>query len=38
MVRIAISQSAFEAIARAAPFGSVSFENKIDATAPGELR
>jgi hypothetical protein len=27
MVRIAISQAAFEAIARTLPFGSVSFEN-----------
>jgi hypothetical protein len=31
MIRIAISQAAFEAIARSLPFGSVSFENKIDA-------
>jgi hypothetical protein len=31
MIRIAISQAAFEAIARTLPFGSVSFENKIDA-------
>ena len=30
MIRIAISQSAFEAIARTLPLGSVSFENKID--------
>ena len=30
MVRIAISQAAFEAIARTLPLGSVSFENKID--------
>ena len=30
MIRIAISQAAFEAIARTLPFGSVSFENKID--------
>jgi hypothetical protein len=30
MIRIAISQAAFEAIARSLPFGSVSFENKID--------
>ncbi len=29
VVRIAISQAAFEAIARTLPFGSVSFENKI---------
>ena len=29
MVRIAITQAAFEAIARTLPFGSVSFENKI---------
>jgi hypothetical protein len=31
VIRIAISQAAFEAIARTLPFGSVSFENKIDA-------
>jgi hypothetical protein len=30
MIRIAISQAAFEAIARTLPFGSVGFENKID--------
>jgi hypothetical protein len=30
VIRIAISQAAFEAIARTLPFGSVSFENKID--------
>ena len=30
MIRIAISQAAFEAIARTLAFGSVSFENKID--------
>lgn len=30
MVRIAISQAAFEAIARTLPFGGVAFENKID--------
>jgi hypothetical protein len=30
VVRIAISQAAFEAIARTLPFGSVSFENQID--------
>jgi hypothetical protein len=30
MIRIAITQAAFEAIARSLPFGSVSFENKID--------
>jgi hypothetical protein len=30
VVRIAISQAAFEAIARTLPLGSVSFENKID--------
>jgi hypothetical protein len=30
MVRIAISQAAFAAIARTAPFGSVSFENKTN--------
>jgi hypothetical protein len=29
-VRIAISQAAFEAIARTLPLGSMSFENKID--------
>ena len=29
MIRIAISQAAFEAIARTLPFGTVSFENKI---------
>jgi hypothetical protein len=28
MIRIAISQAAFEAIARTLPFGSVSYENK----------
>jgi hypothetical protein len=30
MIRIAISQAAFEAIARSLPFGSVSFENKTN--------
>jgi hypothetical protein len=30
MVRIAISQAAFEAIARTLALGSVSFENKTD--------
>jgi hypothetical protein len=30
MVRIAVSQAAFEAIARTLPLGSVAFENKID--------
>ncbi len=30
MVRIAISQAAFDAIARTLPFGDVSFENKTD--------
>jgi hypothetical protein len=30
MIRIAISQAAFEAIVRTLPFGSMSFENKID--------
>ena len=30
MIRIAISQAAFEAVVRTLPFGSVSFENKID--------
>ena len=30
MIRIAISQAAFEAIARTLPFGSMSFENAID--------
>jgi hypothetical protein len=30
MIRIAISQAAFEAIARTLPLGSVSFENKTD--------
>jgi hypothetical protein len=29
MIRIAISQTAFEAIARTLSFGNVSFENKI---------
>ena len=29
MIRIAISQAAFETIARTLPFGTVSFENKI---------
>jgi hypothetical protein len=30
VVRIAISQAAFEAIARTLPLGGVSFENKIE--------
>ena len=30
MIRIAISQAAFEAIARSLPFGTVSFENKTN--------
>jgi hypothetical protein len=30
MIRIAISQAAFESIARTLPLGSVAFENKID--------
>jgi hypothetical protein len=30
MIRIAISQAAFEAIARTLPFGSVSFENRTN--------
>jgi hypothetical protein len=30
MVRIAITQEAFEAIARTLPFGNVRFENKTD--------
>ena len=30
MVRIAITQAAFEAIARTLPLGSVAFENKTD--------
>jgi hypothetical protein len=30
MVRIAITQAAFEAIARSLPLGNVSFENKTD--------
>lgn len=30
VVRIAINPAAFEAIARTPPFGTVSFENKID--------
>jgi hypothetical protein len=30
MVRIAITQAAFEAIARTLPLGSVGYENKID--------
>jgi hypothetical protein len=30
MVRIAISQAAFDAIAQTLPFGSMSFENKTD--------
>jgi hypothetical protein len=30
MIRITISQAAFEAIARTLPLGSVAFENKID--------
>jgi hypothetical protein len=35
VVRIAISQAAFEAIARTLPFGSVSFENKSMSRASG---
>jgi hypothetical protein len=31
MVRIAISQEAFDAIARTMPIGSVGFENELDA-------
>jgi hypothetical protein len=34
MVRIAITQAAFEAIAKTLPFGSVGFENKV--TEKGE--
>jgi hypothetical protein len=30
MIRIAISQAAFDAIARTLPLGSVNFENKTD--------
>jgi hypothetical protein len=30
MIRIAITQAAFEAVARTLPLGNVSFENKID--------
>ena len=30
MVRIAISQTAFDAIARTLPFGSVGYENKVN--------
>jgi hypothetical protein len=30
MIRIAITQAAFEAIAKTLPFGDVSFENQID--------
>ena len=30
MIRIAISRAAFDAIAATLPFGSMSFENKID--------
>jgi hypothetical protein len=30
MVRIAISQAAFEAIARTLPLGSVGYENQVD--------
>jgi hypothetical protein len=30
MVRVAITQEAFEAIARTLPFGNMSFENKTD--------
>jgi hypothetical protein len=30
MIRIAISQAAFEATARTLPFGSAGFENKMD--------
>jgi hypothetical protein len=33
MIRIAISQAAFEAIARTLPLGSVSFENKSNERA-----
>jgi hypothetical protein len=35
MIRIAITQAAFEAMARTLPFGSVSFENKITEMASG---
>ena len=31
MIRIAISQAAFDAIARTMPFGSVNFESGVDA-------
>jgi hypothetical protein len=37
MIRIAISQAAFEAIARTLP-GSVSFENKIDGRGPRAIQ
>jgi hypothetical protein len=30
MVRIAISQGAFEAVAKTLPFGSVGYENKVN--------
>ena len=30
MVRIAITQAAFDAIAKTLPFGSVGYENKVD--------
>ena len=33
MIRIAISQAAFGAIARSLPLGSVSFENAVDEAA-----
>jgi hypothetical protein len=33
MIRIAISQAAFEAIARTLPFGSVGYENQIKSRA-----
>ena len=33
MIRIAISQAAFDAIARTMPFGSVNFETGVDANS-----
>jgi hypothetical protein len=34
VVRIAISQAAFDAIARTLPFGDVGYENKVDEKGP----
>jgi hypothetical protein len=35
MIRIAISQAAFDSIARTMPFGSVNFESGVDANGEG---